>query len=52
MQAKNAEITRLNNVYQEFVLGNAGVKVIQGIGQLDGKNAVKVHMTETGEEKF
>ena len=52
MEAKNAEISRLNNVYQEFVLKNAGVKVIQGIGSLVDANTVAVKMTETGEEKL
>jgi len=42
MEAKNAEITRLNNVYQNFVLGNAGVEIIEGRGALDGKNKVLV----------
>jgi len=52
MEAKNKEITRLNNVYQKFVLGNAGVEIIQGLGQLQDANTVKVTMTETGEEKL
>ena len=51
MEAKNAEITRLNKVYQNVVLGNAGVEIIQGIGKLDGPHKVQVRMTETGEEK-
>ena len=46
MEAKNAEITRLNNVYQKFVLGNAGVEVVEGFGALNGKNAVDVKKSD------
>jgi len=42
IEAKNAEITRLNNVYSKFVLGNAGVEIVQGYGCLNGKNEVLV----------
>jgi len=42
MEAKDAEITRLNNVYQKFVLKNAGVEIIEGYGTLDGTNKVVV----------
>jgi glutathione reductase (NADPH) len=51
MAAKDAEITRLNNVYNNFVLSKAGVEVIEGFGILDGPNAVQVTMTNTGEVK-
>lgn len=50
MKAKDTEITRLNNVYQKFVLGNAGVEVIEGFGKLSGKNAVDVALSN-GEHK-
>ncbi|CAB9521925.1 Glutathione reductase, chloroplastic (Fragment) [Seminavis robusta] len=43
MEYKDAEITRLNNVYQKFVLGNAGVEIIEGKGSLEGTNTVHVH---------
>ena len=46
---KNQEITRLNNVYQNFVLKNAGVEVIEATGSLAGPNSVNVHTTATGE---
>ena len=42
LEAKDAEITRLNNVYQNFVLKNAGVEIIEGFGALDGTNKVVV----------
>ena len=32
MEAKNTEITRLNNVYSKFVLANAGVETREGLG--------------------
>lgn len=50
MEAKDAEITRLNNVYNNFVLGNAGVEVMEGLGALNGKNVVDVKM-RNGETK-
>jgi glutathione reductase (NADPH) len=50
IQAKNDEITRLNNVYNNFVLAKAGVQVIEGYGKLNGKNAVDVAMSN-GETK-
>jgi glutathione reductase (NADPH) len=46
MEYKDAEITRLNNVYQKFVLGNAGVEVVEGKGSLDGTNKVNVHAAD------
>jgi glutathione reductase (NADPH) len=49
LENKNKEITRLNNVYQNFVLKNAGVEVIEAAGSLDGPNAVTVRHTESGE---
>lgn len=51
MEYKDKEITRLNNVYQKFVLGNAGVEIIEGFGKLNGKNAVDIKYTATGETK-
>eukprot|EP00980_Cylindrotheca_fusiformis_P031126 scaffold25851_cov122-Cylindrotheca_fusiformis.AAC.3 len=51
MEYKDAEITRLNNVYQNFVLGNAGVEIIEGYGTVNGKNAVDVKYSATGETK-
>lgn len=51
MEYKDTEITRLNNVYNNFVLGNAGVEVIEGFGSLNGRNAVDVKITATGEVK-
>jgi len=48
MEAKNAEITRLNNVYNDFVLKNAGVEVMEGLGALNGKNAVDVTLRDGG----
>jgi len=42
MEAKNEEITRLNNVYNDFVLKSAGVEVMEGLGTLNGKNTVDV----------
>jgi glutathione reductase (NADPH) len=50
MEAKNTEITRLNNVYNNFVLGNAGVEVMEATGALNGKNAVDVSF-RNGEKK-
>jgi len=46
MEAKNAEITRLNNVYSKFVLANAGVEIIEGFGSLDGPNKVTVKASD------
>ena len=46
MEAKNAEITRLNNVYENFVLKNAGVEVMEGFGALNGKNAVDIKLSD------
>ena len=47
MELKDAEISRLNNVYSKFVLGNAGVEIVQGRGQLSGPNTVNV-LSEDG----
>ena len=43
------EITRLNNVYQNFVLKNAGVEVIEATGSLVSPHAVAIRNTSTGE---
>jgi glutathione reductase (NADPH) len=51
IEYKDKEITRLNNVYQKFVLGNAGVEVIEGFGKLAGKNQVEVALS-SGETKM
>mmetsp|Transcript_9214 Transcript_9214/g.21094 ORF Transcript_9214/g.21094 Transcript_9214/m.21094 type:complete len:533 (-) Transcript_9214:252-1850(-) len=48
MEAKNEEITRLNNVYSKFVLGNAGVETMEGLGKLNGKNSVEIALTGGG----
>mmetsp|Transcript_14487 Transcript_14487/g.40308 ORF Transcript_14487/g.40308 Transcript_14487/m.40308 type:complete len:488 (+) Transcript_14487:116-1579(+) len=48
MEAKDKEISRLNNVYNEFVLKKAGVEVCEGIGKLDGKNSVEIALAEGG----
>lgn len=50
MEYKDKEITRLNNVYQKFVLGPAGVEILEGTGKLNGKNAVDVALSN-GESK-
>eukprot|EP00934_Nitzschia_sp_Nitz4_P003553 Nitzschia sp. Nitz4//scaffold403_size10707//7468//9063//NITZ4_009064-RA/size10707-processed-gene-0.5-mRNA-1//1//CDS//3329551089//3543//frame0 len=44
MEAKGQEIARLNNVYQKFVLGSAGVEIVEGYGSLQGKNQVDVQL--------
>jgi len=49
MEAKDAEISRLNRIYKDFVLAKAGVEIIEGFGSLNGKNAVDVKSTATGE---
>jgi glutathione reductase (NADPH) len=46
MEYKDAEISRLNNVYQKFVLAPAGVEIIEGYGSLNGKNAVDVKLAD------
>jgi glutathione reductase (NADPH) len=46
MEAKNAEITRLNKVYNNVILGNAGVEVQQGKGQLNGPNTVDIALPD------
>ena len=46
---KNQEISRLNNVYQNFVLKSAGVEVIEATGSLVGPHSVAIHATTTGE---
>jgi len=45
MEAKNTEITRLNNIY-DGMLGNAGVDVIEGYGKFLSKNEVEVSMAD------
>jgi glutathione reductase (NADPH) len=49
MAIEKKEITRLNNVYQNFVLKNAGVEVIEGTGSLRSPNTVAIRHTSTGE---
>jgi len=46
MEYKDAEITRLNNVYSKFVLGNAGVEIMEGFGKLNGKDSVEVSLAD------
>jgi glutathione reductase (NADPH) len=46
MEYKDTEISRLNNVYQNFVLGNAGVEIMEATGKLNGKNAVDVTFSD------
>jgi len=48
LENKNQEITRLNNVYQNFVLKEAGVEIIEARGSLASPNSVSVHTTATG----
>eukprot|EP00523_Entomoneis_sp_CCMP467_P010938 CAMPEP_0168739174 /NCGR_PEP_ID=MMETSP0724-20121128/11316_1 /TAXON_ID=265536 /ORGANISM="Amphiprora sp., Strain CCMP467" /LENGTH=522 /DNA_ID=CAMNT_0008786547 /DNA_START=106 /DNA_END=1674 /DNA_ORIENTATION=- len=48
MAAKDKEISRLNSVYQKFVLGPVGVEVVQGFGALDGKGTVVVKDPASG----
>lgn len=42
MEAKDAEITRLNNIYSKFVLAKAGVEIAEGIGSLVDANTVSI----------
>ena len=42
METKNAEITRLNKVYKDVVLGNAGVEIQQGLGRLKDAHTVEI----------
>jgi glutathione reductase (NADPH) len=51
MEAKDKEITRLNNVYSKYVLGPAGVEISVGIGSLVDKNTVKIVPTDGSETK-
>jgi len=51
MEAKNKEISRLNNVYTKFVLGKAGVEICEGIGKLVDKNTVHISPTKDGEDR-
>lgn len=46
MEAKDAEISRLNNIYNEFVLKRAGVEVCEGLGKLNGKNKVDIALPD------
>ncbi|KAL3780229.1 hypothetical protein HJC23_013521 [Cyclotella cryptica] len=48
LENKNKEITRLNNVYNNFILKNAGVQVTEATGKLSGPNSVTIHETSTG----
>ena len=51
MEAKDKEITRLNNVYSKFVLGKAGVEISEGIGKLVDKNTVCITPTDGSDAK-
>lgn len=46
MEAKDAEITRLNNVYSTYVLKKAGVEIAEGYGSLVDKNTVKIDSSD------
>jgi len=46
MEAKNKEITRLNNVYSTYVLKKAGVEISEGTGKLVDKNTVSISPTD------
>lgn len=46
MEYKDTEISRLNDVYERVILGNAGVEIMQGTGKLNGKNAVDVTLSD------
>jgi len=46
MEAKDKEITRLNNIYSKFVLGKAGVEISVGTGKLVDKNTVSITPTD------
>lgn len=49
MKRKNEEITRLNKIYSDVILKK--VEIIEGFATLNGKNAVDVKMSATGETK-
>jgi glutathione reductase (NADPH) len=49
MKRKNEEITRLNKIYSDVILKE--VEIIEGFATLNGKNAVDVKMSATGETK-
>ena len=49
MQYKDKEISRLNNVYQNVILKNAGVEIIEATGSLTSRNSVSMRRTATGE---
>lgn len=46
MEAKDKEITRLNNVYSTYVLKKAGVEIAEGYGSLVDKNTVKIALSD------
>lgn len=50
IEAKNTEITRLNNIY-DGMLGGQGVETIEGLGKFIGKNEVEVALA-SGEKKI
>jgi glutathione reductase (NADPH) len=49
MSYKNKEISRLNNVYQNVILKNAGVHIIEATGSLTSQHSVSLKHTATGE---
>jgi len=51
MEAKDKEITRLNNIYSKFVLSKAGVEIEIGTGKLVDKNTVSIAPTDGSEAK-
>jgi glutathione reductase (NADPH) len=49
METKNAEITRLNNVYTNNILGSAGVEIVEGLGRLKDEHTIDIVHSMTGE---
>lgn len=49
MSYKNKEISRLNHVYQNVILKNARVEIIEAYGSLVSRNSVSMKHTSNGE---
>lgn len=47
IEAKNTEITRLNNIY-DGMLGGQGVETIEGLGKFNGKHEVEISLRSGG----
>jgi glutathione reductase (NADPH) len=45
MVYKDREISRLNAVYKDVILGRAGVEIMEGLGALNGPNTVNVQLS-------